>query len=411
MKIHSWRARAGACRSRLRACVLAASAVALLAAAATAAADQVVKVGFITTYSGPMATLGDEMDKAVRLYMKLHADRLPPGVRVELVVRDDGGPSPDKAKQLAQELIVRDRVQILAGMVWTPSAIALAPLTAEAKVPFVIMNAGGSVITTLSPYIVRTSFTLWQSAFPMGEWAARKYKHAYIAVSDFAAGHDSEAAFEKGFTGGGGEIVGRVRMPLANPDFVPFMQRVKDARPDVLFSFIPGGPQATQIMKAFGDLELAKAGIQFVGTGDIVTDEQLPFMGDVPIGVITAHHYSVAGDRPANKAFLEAWRNEYGDKSIPDFLSVASWDGMDAIYYAVRELKGNMDPDRTIAVLKTYRNPDSPRGPIAIDPETRDIVQNEYIRETRKVNGRLENVEIDTIPNVHDKWKELNNKK
>jgi branched-chain amino acid transport system substrate-binding protein len=375
------------------------------------AAAQTVKVGFITTYSGPMAVLGDEMDKAVKLYMKLNADKLPPGVKVELITRDDGGPNPDKAKQIAQELIVRDKIQILAGMVWSPSAIALAPLTAEAKMPFVIMNAGSSVITTLSPYIVRTSFTLWQSAYPMGQWAAKKYKRVYSIVSDFAAGYDSEAGFEAGFTAGGGEMVGKVRTPLANPDFVPFMQRAKDAKPDAVFTFIPGGPQATQIMKAFGDLGLDKAGIKFIGTGDLVTDEQLPNMGDAALGAITAHHYSLAGDRPANKAFVAAWRAEYGDKSIPDFLSVASWDGMDAIYYAIRTLKGDMDPDRTMAVLKTYKNPDSPRGPISIDPETRDIVQNEYIRETRRVDGRLENIEIETIFSVRDPWKQINNKK
>ena len=374
------------------------------------ASAQTIKVGVINTYSGPFATLGDLMDKGMKLYMKLNADKLPPGVKVELVIRDDGGPNPDKAKQLAQELIVRDKIQILTGVVFTPNALAIAPLTQEAKLPFFIGNAGTSVITTRSPYIARVSFTLWQSSYPMGAWAARKYKNAYIAVSDFAPGHDSEAAFEKAFTEGGGKIVGKVRIPLANPDFVPFMQRAKDAKPDVLFAFTPAGRQATQMMKAYGDLGLDKAGVKFIGPGDITTDEELPNMGDTPLGVITTHHYSAAATRPANKAFIAAWKKEYGEKSWPSFMSVGAWDAMDAIYYVIREQKGKIDPDRTMELVKKYRNANSPRGPIAIDPETRDIIQNEYIREVRKVGGQLANVELETITAVKDPWKEYQKK-
>jgi branched-chain amino acid transport system substrate-binding protein len=376
----------------------------LLAAAAPA---QTIKIGVINSYSGPFATLGDLMDKGMKLYMKLNADKLPPGVKIELIVRDDGGPNPDKAKQLAQELIVRDKVQFITGVVFTPNALAIAPLTQEAKVPFFIGNAGTSVITERSPYIARFSFTLWQSSYPLGAWASRRYKRAYIAVSDFAPGHDSEAAFERGFTEGGGRIVGKVRIPLANPDFVPFMQRVKDAKPDVLMAFTPAGRQATQIMKAYGDLGLDKAGIKFIGPGDITTDEELPNMGDVPLGVITMHHYSAAATRPANKAFIAAWKKEYGEKSWPSFMSVGQWDAMDAIYYVVREQKGKVDPDRTMALVKKYKNPNSPRGPIAIDPETRDIIQNEYMREVKKVGGVLANVEFETFEMVKDPWKEL----
>ena len=226
----------------------------LLVAAAVActatASAQTIKIGVINVYSGPFATLGDLIDKGIKLYMKQNAGKLPPGVKIELVIRDAGGPNPDKAKQLAQELIVRDKIQILTGVVFTPNAMAIAPLTQEAKLPFFIMNAGTSVITTRSPYIARFSFTLWQSTYPLGAWASRRYKNAYIAVSDFAPGHDSEAGFERGFTEGGGKIVGKVRIPLANPDFVPFMQRVKDAKPEVLFAFMPAGRQATQMMKA-----------------------------------------------------------------------------------------------------------------------------------------------------------------
>jgi branched-chain amino acid transport system substrate-binding protein len=384
--------------------ILAAGVAMLLAAAAPA---QTIKIGVINSYSGPFATLGDLMDKGMKLYMKQNAGKLPPGVKIELVIRDDGGPNPDKAKQLAQELIVRDKVQFITGVVFTPNAMAIAPLTQEAKVPFFIGNAGTSVITERSPYIARFSFTLWQSSYPLGAWASRKFKRAYIAVSDFAPGHDSEAAFERGFTEGGGKIIGKVRIPLANPDFVPFMQRVKDAKPEVLFAFMPAGRQATQMMKAYGDLGLDKAGIKFIGPGDITTDEELPNMGDVALGVITMHHYSAAATRPANKAFIAAWKKEYGEKSWPSFMSVGQWDAMDAIYYAIREQKGKLDPDRTMTLVKKYKNPNSPRGPIAIDPATRDIIQNEYMREVKKVGGVLANVEFETFEQVKDPWKEL----
>jgi branched-chain amino acid transport system substrate-binding protein len=228
----------------------------LFFAVALPASAQTVRLGFLNTYSGPFASLGEYVDKGARLYMKLNADKLPPGVKIDLVVRDAGGPNPDKAKQLAQEMIVRDRIQILTGLVFTPNAFAIAPLVSEAKIPTAIMNAGTSAITTRSPYIARFSFTLWQSSYPFGQWAAKKYKRAYILVSDFGAGHDSEQAFEKGFTEGGGQIVGKVRMPMQNPDFIPFMQRAKDTKPEILFAFIPAGRQATAIMKAYNELAL-----------------------------------------------------------------------------------------------------------------------------------------------------------
>jgi len=386
-------------------------AMVLALAVGAPAAAQTVRVGFLGVYSGAFAPLGEYIDKGAKLYMKNNADKLPPGVKIELVVRDAGGPNPDKAKQLVQEMVVRDKIQILTGLVFTPNALAIAPLATEAKLPTAIMNAGASVITTRSPYLARFSFTLWQSSYPLGQWAAKKYKSAYILVSDFGAGHDSEAAFEKGFSDGGGQIVAKVRMPLQSPDFVPFMQRVKDTKPDILFAFIPAGKQATAIMKAYGELGLDKAGIKFIGPGDITTDEELPNMGDVALGALTAHHYSAAADRPANKAFVAAWRKEYGANSTPNFMAVGAWDAMDAIYQAIREQRGKIDPDKTMEIFKNYTNPNSPRGPIAIDPETRDIVQNEYIREVRRVGGQLANVEIETIPHVKDQWKELNKQK
>jgi len=389
----------------------AALAVISLALGVGAASAQTIRIGVVNTLSGPNASLGENIDKAIKLYVKQNEKRLPPGVKIELLMRDDGGANPDKAKQLAQELIVRDKVQLLTGLIWTPNAAAVAPLATEAKMPTVIMNAGTSNITTLSPYLARVSFTLWQSSYPAGRWAAKKYKRAYIAVTDYGPGIDSENAFEKAFTEGGGQIVGKVRMPLANPDYVPFMQRARDAKPDVLFSFVPAGPSATQIMKAYGDLGMSKAGIRFIGPGDLTPDDELQNMGEVPLGIQTVHHYSAAATRDANKAFIAAWKKEYGAKSVPSFMSVGGWDGMDAIFHVIREQKGKLDPDQTMLLLRGYKNPNSPRGPISIDPRTRDIVQDEYLREVRRVGGELANVEIETIARqVKDPWKEFNTK-
>jgi len=383
-----------------------------LAIAASSVFAQTVKIGFITSYSGLNGNLGPYMERAVRLYIKQHEKELPPGVKIELITRDDTGPNPDKAKQLAQELIVRDKVHLLAGVIFTPNALAIAPLATEAKVPFIIMNAGTSVISTRSPYIVRTSFTLWQSSFPLGTWASRKFKTAYSLVSDFGPGHDAETAFSQAFEAGGGKIVAKVRVPLQNPDFAAYMQRVKDAKPDTLFVFIPAGKTATAVLKNFSDLGLASAGIKLIGPGDITTDEELPNMGDVALGVTTMFHYSAAADRPANKAFVAAWKKEYGANETPNFLSAGSWDGTALIFEAIKQQKGKLDPDRTMEIFKNWKFANSPRGPISIDPETRDIIQNEYLREVRKVGGQLANVEIETFATaVKDPWKELQKKK
>jgi len=383
-----------------------------LALGTLGAAAQTIKIGYITTYTGLNANVGPYMERAARLYMKLHDKDLPSGVKVELIIRDDGGPNPAKAKELAQELIVRDKVDFLAGVIFTPNALAMAPLTAEAKVPFVDMNAATSVITTRSPYIVRTSFTLWQTSYPLGQWAAKHYKRAYTLVSDYGPGWDAEDAFSKSFQDGGGTVLSSVRVPVVNPDFAPYMQRVKDSKPDVLMVFVPAGRTSTAVMKTFNDLGLGKAGIKLIGPGDITTDEELPSMGDVPLGVITTFHWSAAGNRPANKAFVAEWKKAYPDTPIPTFTAIGSWDGMDAIYKAIIAQKGKINPEKTMDLLKHYKNANSPRGPISIDPETRDIVQNIYLREVRRVNGQLENVEIETLARaLKDPWKVLNKKK
>jgi branched-chain amino acid transport system substrate-binding protein len=377
--------------------------------AAAPAPAETVKIGVITSYSGFLAQAGDSMDKGLALYAKLHQRDLPPGVAIELVRRDDTSNAPEVGRRLAQELVTREHVQILTGVVSSPIAAAIAPLTAEAKVPFVIMNAAGTSIPRISPYVVRVSFTLWQQAYPLGQWAARQgWKRGYTAVSDYIPGHDGEGGFTKGFSDGGGEMVGSVRFPPAGADFAPFLQRIKDVNPGVVFVFVPGGKQATAFMKAWSDLGLGRSDIKIVGTQDLVTDDELPNMGDAPLGIVSAGIYSVAAKRPQNRDFVAAWRAEYGAASIANYLGVGGWDGMAAIFEVIKRTKGTFDGDAAMAILRSWKNPDSPRGPIEIDPATRDIVQNVYIRRVEKEGRDLANVEFDTIPMVKDPWKELN---
>jgi branched-chain amino acid transport system substrate-binding protein len=383
---------------------------ALLAAPlAQPAAAETIKIGVVLTYSGPMASLGDQIDKGLSLYVKEHEKDLPAGTTVEIVRRDDTGPNPETAKRLAQELITRDHVNFLTGVVWSPNALAIAPLTAEAKVPFVISNAAAVSVPRLSPYVARVSFTLWQECLPLGTWAAQQggLKKVFVAVSDFAPGHEAEQAFTKGFKDAGGTVVDSVAFPLKDPDFVPFMQRVKDAKPDAVFVFVPSGKQATAVMKAYNDLGMKDDDIKIIGPQDIVPDEELPSMGQEPLGVITAGTYSNAAERPANKAYVAAWTREYGDKTMPGFMSVGGWDSMAAIFSAIKATNGHPDPDKVMAVLKGWKN-ESPRGEIMIDADTRDIVQHIYIRRVEKRGDRLANIEFVTLPMTKDPWKELN---
>jgi branched-chain amino acid transport system substrate-binding protein len=380
----------------------------LAAGAPPPASAQVVKIGIVNSFSGFLAAPGDEMQKGIDLYAKTHIKDLPAGVSIEVIKRDDGT-SPEVGKRVAQELITRDKVNILLGVIGSPIAAAIAPLTAEAKIPLVITNAAGVSIPRISPYVARVSFTQWQTAVPLGKWTAQQgWKKAFTAVSDFIPGHDAENAFNKGFGDAGGQIIGAVRFPTNNPDFAPFVQKAKDAKPDVLFIFVPGGTQATAMIKAIKDLGLREAGINVVSTQDLVPDEELPNMGDAPIGLVTAGNYSTAATRPANAAFLAAWAGEYGSKSTPDFFAVGGWDGMAAVFDIIKQSKGKFTGDEAMTILKGWKNPDSPRGPISIDPDTRDIVQNIYMRRTEMKDGRLVNTEFDMIADVKDPWKELN---
>jgi len=375
------------------------------------AAAEPVKIGFVATMSGPFAATGEIMSKAAQLFLDTHGRALLGDTPVELIVRDDGGANPDTAKRLVQELVTRDRVQYVAGFQWTPNANAVGPLLNQAKVPCVLMNASGANTTRLSPYFVRTAFTQWQVCLPLGKWASgtRGWPKAYVLVTDFGPGKDAEGAFTKGFKESGGEIVGAAAMPIQSPNFVPFLLRAKEAKPDVVFGFHPGGVQASSFMKAAAEAGLREAGIQLIGSQDLTSEEELPNMGDAALGVITAGQYSLVGDRPANRAFVEAWKSKYGFKPVrPNYMAVGVWDGMHAICTAIQATGGKADTDGAMRALSHFATDDSPRGPIRIDPATREIVQNIYIREVKPVGEELGNVEFATVPAVKDPWKDLN---
>lgn len=381
--------------------------VAAALAVAAPATAQTVKIGVINSFSGFLAQPGDEMEKGIELYLAEHAKDLPTGVKIELVKRDDTSEA-DVGKRVAQELITREHVQLLLGVIGSPQAAAIAPLTAEAKIPFIITNAGGVSITRLSPYVVRDSFTQWHTSLPLGKWAAEQgWKTGYTAVSDFIPGHDSEAAFAKGFTDAGGKIVDQVRFSPSSPDFPPVVQRIKDVKPDVAFVWVPAGTQATGMLKAIKDLQLRQSGVNIVSTQDLVPDEELPNMGDAALGLVTAGIYSAAADRPANTAFLAAWTKAYPG-ATPDFFSADGWDGMAMAVALVKETKGKFTADDAMKFLSNWKDAASPRGPIAIDPATRDVILNVYIRKVEQKDGKLADVEFATIPNVKDPWKELN---
>jgi branched-chain amino acid transport system substrate-binding protein len=321
-----------------------------------------------------------------------------------LILRDTTGPSPEVAKRLAQELFTRDRVDFLAGFGLTPNAMAVAPIATQAKKPMIIMNAASSPITTKSPYIARVSMTLPQVTAPMAQWAAKNgIKNVYVLVADYAPGIDAEAAFETAFTAAGGEVVHSVRVPLKNPEFAPFLQRIKDSKPEAVFIFLPAGEQGIAFMKAWSERGLAQAGIKLIATGDLTDDHVLTAMGEPTLGVITTHHYSAAHASPENKVFVEAYREVSGGKR-PNFMAVGGYDGMAAIVKVVRKLDGKIDGAKAMGILKGLKLT-SPRGSLLIDPETRDVVQTVYVRRVQKVGDELYNVEFEAIPDVKDPGK------
>ena len=363
-----------------------------------------VKIGVIAEFSGPFADYGTQIVNGMKTYLKLHGDTFG-GRKVEFIQRDTTGAAPDIAKRLAQELITRDNVEILAGFGLTPNALAVAPIDAEAKKPMVIMNAATSIITTRSPYIVRVSHTLPQDTQPIAQWAAKNgIKRAYTLISDYGPGIDAEGAFVKAFKAAGGEIIDSVRTPLQNPDFAPYLQRIKDSKPDAVFVFLPPGSQTIAFIKGYEERGLKQAGVKLIGTGDLTDDGVLQAMGEPTLGLITSFHYSASHDSPENKAFVKAYAEVNGTKYRPNFMACAGYDGMAAIAEALKKTGGSVDPDKFMTALKGMKLM-SPRGPIMIDPETRDIVQTVYIRKVERVNGELYNMEFDKFPDVKDPGK------
>ncbi|MBB3017406.1 branched-chain amino acid transport system substrate-binding protein [Microvirga lupini] len=367
-----------------------------LALSGAALAQETVKIGLILPMTGPFASTGRQIEAAARLYMQQQGDTVA-GKKIQLIVKDDTGVA-DVTKRLAQELIVNDKISVMAGFGLTPLALAPAPLATQAKVPAVVMAAATATITEASPFIVRTSFTLPQATVPMAEWAAQNgIKKVVTLVSDYGPGIDAEKAFTGAFTAKGGQVE-NLRVPLANPDFSPFLQKVADAKPDALFVFVPSGIGA-QFMKQFVERGLDKSGVKLIGPGDVTDDDILNGMGDVALGAITTQHYSAAHDSPENKAFVEAFKKA-NPNMRPNFMAVGGYDGMHLIYEGLKKTNGQGGQALIDAMKGTSWT--SPRGPVSIDPQTRDIIQNIYVRKVERVNGELYNVEFATIPNVKD---------
>jgi len=376
-------------------------AITALAAANSWAQDNKFKIGLILPMTGQQATTGRQIEAAVRLYMAQNGDTVA-GKKIELIVKDDTS-IPDVTKRLAQELVVNDKVNVLAGFGITPSALATAPIATQSKTPEVVMAAATSSITQASPYIVRTSFTLPQAAVSMADWAPKNgIKKVVTLVSDYGPGLDAEKYFKERFLFNGGQVSESLRVPMRSPDFAPFLQKVRDLKPDALFVFVPSGAGAA-VMKQFIERGMDKAGIRLIGTGDVTDDDQLNDMGDGALGVVTSHHYSAAHPSAVNKKFVEAF--EKANKGMrPNFMAVGGYDGMRVIYEALKVTKGQGGGDALLAAMKGQIF-ESPRGPMFIDAQTRDVVQNIYLRKVERQNGQLYNVEFDVIKDVKDPGK------
>ncbi len=379
---------------------LALATTAALAAPRLAAAQSGnFRIGLILPMTGPFASTGRQVEAGIKAYLRRNGESFG-GRRVEVLLRDDTGTQPDVTRRLAQELVVRERVKALAGFGLTPLALAAAPIATEAKVPMVVMAAATSVIVQRSPFILRTSFTLPQATAPMAQWAAANgIRSVATLVTDFAPGLDAERAFKNRFTAAGGRIALELRTPLRNPDYAPFLQRVRDAAPEALFIFVPSGEGAA-LMKQFAERGLAQAGIRVIGTGDVLDDDILNEMGDVTLGAITSHHYSAAHDSAENRAFLESY-SQVLPNVRPNFMAVGGFDGMHLIAEALKRTNGSEDGERLVAAAKGL-SWTSPRGPVTIDANSRDIVQDIYIRRAERRDGQIWNIEFDRIPQVRD---------
>lgn len=380
----------------------AAAAAALLVAGGTALAqDNVFKIGLILPMTGQQATTGLQIEAAARLWMAQHGDTVA-GKKVQLIVKDDTS-LPDVTRRLAQELIVNEKVNVIAGMGITPSAMAVAPLATQSKTPLVVMAAATSSITEASPFVVRTSFTLPQVSVALADWAPKNgIKKVVTLVSDYGPGIDAEKFFTERMKFNGAEVVENLRVPLRNPDFAPFLQKVRDIKPDALFVFVPSGAGAA-VMKQFAERGMDKAGIRMIGTGDVTDDDQLNGMGDAAVGVVTSHHYSAAHPSPLNKQFVEAFQK--ANKGLrPNFMAVGGYDGMRVIYEALKKTGGKGGGPALLEAMKGQVF-ESPRGPMFIDAQTRDVVQDIYLRKVEKRDGQLWNIEFDVIKDVKDPGK------
>jgi len=369
------------------------------------AQDNTFKIGLILPMTGQQASTGRQIEAAARLYMAQNGDTVA-GKKIQLIVKDDTS-LPDTTRRLAQELVVNDKVNVLAGFGITPSALATAPIATQSKTPLVVMAAATSSITEASPYIVRTSFTLPQVSVALADWAPKNgIKKVVTLVSDYGPGIDAEKFFKERLTFNGGQVTEALRVPMRNPDFAPFLQKVRDLKPDAMFVFVPSGAGAA-VMKQFLERGMDKAGIKMIATGDVTDDDQLNDMGDGALGVVSSHHYSAAHPSATNKKFVEAFGK--ANKGLrPNFMAVGGYDGMRVIYEALRTAKttGKATPtgDALLAAMKGQIF-ESPRGPIFIDAQTRDVVQNVYLRKVEKKDGQLYNIEFDVIKDVKDPGK------
>ncbi len=382
---------------------LTAAALAVLAFSAThsIAQNSNFKIGLILPMTGQQASTGKQIEAAAKLYMAQNGDTVA-GRKVELIVKDDTS-IPDVTKRIAQELVVNDKVNVLAGFGITPSALATAPIATQSKTPQVVMAAATSSITLASPYIVRTSFTLPQASVALADWAPKNgIKKVVTLVSDYGPGIDAEKFFKDRLLFNGGQVPETLRVPMRNPDFAPFLQKVRDLKPDALFVFVPSGAGAA-VMKQFLERGMDKAGIKLIGTGDVTDDDQLNGMGDGALGVVTSHHYSAAHPSATNKKFVEAFQKA-NPGMRPNFMAMGGYDGMRVIYEALRATKGRGNGDEILAAMKGQIF-ESPRGPMFIDAQTRDVVHNIYLRKVEKKDGQLYNVEFDVIKDVKDPGK------
>ena len=364
----------------------------------SALAQQPLKIGLILPYTGQFTDASGQIDDAIKLYVKQHGDVVA-GRKIEIIRRDDGA-SPDVAKRMARELTVNDNVDILAGFAITPEALAVADVSEQAKKLMVVMNAATAIITTKSPYIVRSSLTIPQVNEAFGAWVYKNgTRKVYTLVSDYAPGHDAEGAFSRAFKDAGGEIVGSLRVPLANPDFSAFVQRIKDANPEAIYIFVPGGAQPAALAKAMVERGMDTKKIKILGQGEITEENALRGMGEAALGVVTAFHYDYNHDSKLNHDFVRAFNAAY--KHNPDFFGMGGYDGMHVIYEALKKTGGKSDGDALVAAAKGLKW-ESPRGPVSIDPQTRDIIQDVYFRRVEKVGGALRNVEIGKVQKVKD---------